>query len=53
MAVEPPTDLLESLEEAIQEFRQIRQELSGKPERDQGRRVTEKAGSGAVVQASP
>ena len=49
MAVEPPSGLLESLEEAIH---QIRQELSGKPERDQGRRAEAKTGSGAAVQAS-
>jgi hypothetical protein len=52
MVVEPPSSLLESLEDAIREFHQIRQEISGKPERDQGRRMEEKTGSGTAVQAS-
>lgn len=41
--VESPPDLLESLERAIEEFHQIRKELSGEP--DPGRRIQEEPSS--------
>lgn len=53
MVVKPPTGLLESLAKVLEESRRLRQELSGKPERDQGRRVRETRGSGTADQASP
>jgi hypothetical protein len=41
--VESPADLLDSLERAIEDFHQIRQELRGEP--DAGRRVQEEPSS--------